>query len=55
MPSPDEKTQRPATGITLPINLVHQTIAYLECHSDPMAAMLKENYKYFLQMSIPLS
>ena len=40
----DEKAQRQLTNIALPINLIRQTIAYLESHSDPMAAMLKDNY-----------
>lgn len=51
MPSSDEKNQRQLTGITLPINLIRQTIAYLESHSDPMAIMLRNNYKYWLETS----
>ena len=48
----DEKAQRQLTSIALPTNLIRQTIAYLEAHSDPMAAMLKDNYKYCLEISI---
>lgn len=42
----DEKAQRQLTSIALPTNLIRQTIAYLESHSDPMAVMLEDNYKY---------
>lgn len=46
MHSSDEKMQRQLTSIALPVNFIRQTIVYLEFHSDPMAAMLKNNYKY---------
>ena len=46
MHSSDERVQRQLTSIALPVNLIRQTIAYLEFHSDPMATMLKDNYKY---------
>lgn len=52
MPSPDEATQQTSTGIPVPINLVRQTIVYLESHSDPMAMMLKQHYKSWLKMSL---
>lgn len=52
MHSSDEKAQRQLTSIALPTNLIRQTIACLESYSDPMATMLKDNYKYCLEVSI---
>ena len=52
IPKAVQTTHQLNTGVTLPINLVHQTIAYLETRSNPMAAMLREDYKSWLEMSV---
>lgn len=48
----DETLHQSDNSVTLPTNLVRQTIAYLESRHDPMAAILKEHYKSWLEMSI---
>ncbi len=52
MPLPDEASQQISTGVLVPINLVHQTIVYLESYNDLMAVMLSQHYKSWLKMSI---
>ncbi len=52
MSEADKTTHQPDTGVTLPINLVRQTIAYLESQSASMAAMLREHHKSWLEMSV---
>jgi predicted transcriptional regulator len=52
MSSAEQATAQPSAGVSLPINLVHQTIAYLESHNEAMAIMLKEHYKYWLSISV---
>ncbi len=44
-------TQQQFAGVILPNNLVCQTIAYLESRNDPMALMLRQHYKHWLEMS----
>ena len=51
MPLPDEATQQISTGVLVPINLVRQTIVYLESYNDLTAVMLRQHYKSWLEMS----
>ena len=51
MPSPNQRNQQQSTGVTIPINLIHETIAYLESQGDPKAVMLKQHYLHWLAMS----
>lgn len=39
-------------GVLIPINLIRQTIAYLDSYNDPMAVLLRQHYKSWLKMSI---
>ena len=52
MPLSDEASPQISTGVLIPINLVHQTIVYLESYNDLMAVMLTQHYKSWLEMSI---
>ncbi len=51
MPSTIKINQQQSTGVTLPINLVRETIAYLESQDDPKAVMLKQHFLHWLAMS----
>ena len=51
MPLPNERNQQQSTGVTLPINLVRETIAYLEPQGDLKAVMLLQHYLHWLAMS----
>lgn len=52
MPLSDEASQQISTGVLVPINLVQQTIIYLESYNDLMAVMLTQHYKSWLEISI---
>ena len=52
MSLPDEASQQISTDVIVPINLVRQTIVYLESCNDPMAMMLRQHYKSWLKMSM---
>lgn len=52
MSLPDEASEQISTDVLIPINLVRQTIVYLESCNDPMAVMLRQHYKSWLKMSI---
>ncbi len=51
MTKPNERNQQQSTGVALPINLVHETIDYLESHGEPKAVMLKQHFLHWLAMS----
>ncbi len=51
MPSANQRNQQQSTDVAIPINLVRETIDYLESHGDPKAVMLKQHYLHWLAMS----
>jgi len=51
MPSPNARNEQQSTDVALPINLVRETIAYLESQYDPKAVMLKQHFLHWLAMS----
>lgn len=48
----DEASEQISTDVLVPINLVRQTIVYLESCNDLTAVMLRQHYKSWLKMSI---